>query len=127
MERSEAASVPRATVSARVTGLAAAGALLAALASASCCVVPFALIGLGVGGAWVSNLTVLAPWQPYFIALALVLLVAGFGLVWRRARSGGSPGAWRRPRRRVLGALWLATALVVAAVGFPYYAPWLYG
>ena len=123
MEKSEAASAPPATISERATGFSATGGLLAAAAAASCCVVPFVLIGFGAGGAWISNLTLLAPWQPYFIALALVFLVAGFVLVWRRARSGG----WRRPRRRVLGALWLATALVAAAIGFPYYAPWLYG
>ena len=127
MERSEAANASPATTSGRVTGLTAAGALLAAIVSASCCVVPFVLIGFGASGAWMSNLTLLAPWQPYIIALALVLLVAGFVLVWRRAGSPGSPGAWRRPRRRVLGTLLLAKALVVAAIGFPYYAPWFYG
>lgn len=43
----------------------------AALAASACCVVPFALISLGVGGAWIGYLTALAPYQPIFAALAL--------------------------------------------------------
>ena len=31
----------------------------------SCCVVPLALFALGVSGAWIANLTQLAPYQPY--------------------------------------------------------------
>jgi mercuric ion transport protein len=42
----------------------AAGGILAALGASSCCVLPFALFTLGVSGAWISNLTALAPYQP---------------------------------------------------------------
>ncbi|WP_342634038.1 mercuric transporter MerT family protein [Mesorhizobium waimense] len=38
-----------------------AGGLLGALAASSCCIVPLVLFSLGIGGAWISNLTALAP------------------------------------------------------------------
>ncbi len=37
--------------------LLAAGGLLAALGASACCVLPFVLLTLGVGGAWMSNIT----------------------------------------------------------------------
>jgi mercuric ion transport protein len=56
--------------------------LLAALATASCCVVPFALFLQGISGAWISNLNALEPYQPIFTAIALGFLGCGFYLVY---------------------------------------------
>ena len=42
-------------------GLAAAGGILGALAASSCCILPLALFMLGISGAWIGNLTTLAP------------------------------------------------------------------
>ena len=63
--------------------LMAAGGILGALAASSCCIVPLALIGLGVSGAWIGNLTRLAPYQPCFIVATLGFLGAGYWLVFR--------------------------------------------
>jgi hypothetical protein len=52
----------------RVQTLVAAGGVFGALAASSCCIVPLVLFGLGISGAWIGNLTQLAPYQPYFIA-----------------------------------------------------------
>ena len=54
----------------------AAGGVLGAIAASSCCIVPLALFGLGVGGAWIGNLTALAPYQPIFVAVTLGFLGA---------------------------------------------------
>ena len=53
------------------------GGLLGALAAASCCIMPLVLFGLGVSGAWIGNLTRLAPYQPIFIAASLAFLGGG--------------------------------------------------
>ena len=42
--------------------------VLGALAASSCCIAPLLLFALGVSGAWIANLTQLAPYQPLFIA-----------------------------------------------------------
>src|SRR5713101_6691040 len=68
----------------RAQKLLTAGGVLGALAASSCCIVPLALFGLGVSGAWIGNLTRLAPYQPYFIAATVACLGAGY---WLRYRS----------------------------------------
>ena len=55
-------------------GLAAAAGMLGALASMSCCILPVALFTLGISGAWIGNLTALAPYQPIFLAARAVKL-----------------------------------------------------
>jgi mercuric ion transport protein len=108
----------------------AAGGVLGALASSSCCVVPLVLFSLGLGGAWIGNLTALAPYQPIFVATTLVFLGTGFYLVYlrpKRACAEGKACARPLPSRIVRTSLWLATALVAAALAFPYIAPTLLG
>jgi mercuric ion transport protein len=47
---------------------------LAAILASTCCLGPLVLITLGVSGAWISNLTLLEPYQPLFIGAAVVAL-----------------------------------------------------
>ena len=68
--------------------LVAVGGVLAAIAASSCCIVPLLLFSLGAGGAWIGNLTRLAPYQPIFVAVTLACLGCGYWLVWRARRTG---------------------------------------
>src|SRR3546814_12422622 len=70
----------------RATGsaLLAAGGILAAIGASSCCVLPLVFFALGVSGAWIGNLTALAPYQPIFVAAAVACLAFGFMRVYRR-------------------------------------------
>src|SRR5712691_8375692 len=78
--------------------LMAAGGCLGALAASSCCILPLVLFSLGVSGAWIGNLTQLAPYQPYFIAATLGFLGCGFWLVYRSSRvTCAAGGACARP------------------------------
>ena len=54
------------------------GAVLTAIAASVCCVVPLLLLSLGIGGAWMSNLTATSPFRPFFIILTLVFIGLGF-------------------------------------------------
>lgn len=108
--------------------LVALGGILGALAASSCCVVPLVLFSLGVGGAWVGNLTALAPYKPLFVAATTGVLSYGFYLVYwkpRRACANGAACATLVPSRLVRTALWIATVLVAAAFAFDYVAPLL--
>jgi mercuric ion transport protein len=102
------------------------GGILAALGAATCCVLPFGLFFAGVSGAWISNLTALKPYQPLFLALAAVCLGTGFYFVYRKPKAAecveGSYCARPSSRRLTKIGLWIATILVVVAVGFPYAA-----
>ncbi len=111
-------------------GLVALGGVLGAVAASSCCLLPLALFGLGIGGAWIGNLAALAPYQPIFIVATLACLGVGYWMVCRRPRtvcdgevSCGQPSS----RRLVLIALWGSTVLVAVAAAFPYVGPQLLG
>ena len=111
-------------------GLAAAGALVGALAASSCCILPLALFAVGVGGAWMANLTALAPYQPLFVIVTLGFLGLGYWLSYRASRARCSTGAAcarPMPNRLVKVALWAAAALITAALAFPYVAPAMLG
>jgi mercuric ion transport protein len=106
--------------------LAAAGGLLGAIAASSCCIAPLVLFSLGIGGAWLGNLTALAPYQPIFVVVTLGCLATGFWMVYRRPRAAIANGSHCAPpesRRIVKIALWSATVLNAAAMAFPYVAP----
>ena len=108
--------------------LVAAGGILGALAASSCCIVPLVLFSLGIGGAWIGNLTALAPYKPLFVTGTAGLLGYGFYLVYwkpRRACADGAACARPIPSGIVQFALWIATLLVVVAFAFDYVAPLL--
>jgi mercuric ion transport protein len=110
--------------------LVAAGGIIGALAASSCCILPVILFALGVSGAWLGNLTRLAPYQPYFIAATVAFLACGYWLVYRSARMACAEGeACNRPlpNRAVKTALIVATVLVAAAAGFDWLAPLFLG
>lgn len=111
-------------------GLLAVGGLVGALAASSCCVLPLVLFSLGISGAWLGNLTTLAPYQWIFVTITLLFLATGFYLVYRRPAADCADGeacARPLPNRLVKIALWVATALVAAALMFPFVAPALLG
>jgi mercuric ion transport protein len=111
----------------RAEKLVAAGGVLAAIAASSCCVVPLLLFSLGVSGAWIGNLTRLAPYQPIFVAMTLACLGYGYWMVWRARRrtACAEDAACSRPlpSRVVTIALVAATLLVAAAVVFDFLTP----
>lgn len=105
----------------------AAGGLSAVLASA-CCLVPLILVSLGLGGAWVSNLTALEPYRPIFIGAALVALLFAWRQIWRPAAAckPGAVCATPGTRRTYKAIFWVVAGLVLVGTTFPYVAPYLY-
>jgi mercuric ion transport protein len=110
----------------RTQKLVAAGGILGAVAASSCCIAPLVLFSLGISGAWIGNLTALAPYQPYFIAATLACLGYGYWLVYRRKMvTCADEAACSRPlpNRFVMFGLILATVLVAGALAFDLLAP----
>jgi mercuric ion transport protein len=106
--------------------LMATGGLLGALAVSSCCVLPLVLFSLGVSGAWIGNLTQLAPYQPYFLGATAGFLGYGYWLVYRSSKLACARSkTCARPlsNQLVKASLVLATILVTVALGFDFLAP----
>lgn len=103
------------------------GALAAVLAS-TCCLGPLVLLALGVSGAWISNLTLLEPYQPLFIGAAVVALVFAYRRIWRPVAdcTPGQVCALPSVKHSYKLLFWIVVALVILALGFPLIAPWFY-
>jgi mercuric ion transport protein len=112
----------------RRESLMAAGGVLGALAASSCCVPPLVLVSLGVSGTWIGSLSIMAPYQPFFIGATIALLGYGYYLVYWRAKQACAPGeacARPVPSRLTKLTLWIATVLVLVAASFNYVVPFL--
>jgi mercuric ion transport protein len=121
-------AVPDDAAIGRKQKLVAAGGILGAIAASSCCIAPLVLFSLGISGAWIGNLTALAPYQPYFIAATLACLGYGYWLVYRPsmvACAEGSACTQPLPNHIVKAGLILATVLVAGAMAFDLFGPLL--
>jgi len=109
------------------TGTLAAGGLAAILAS-TCCLGPLVLVSLGLGGAWVSNLTVLEPFRPWFLGAALIALFFAWRRIYRPAVAckPGEVCAVPATRRAYKVVFWVVAALIGVGLGFPVVAPLFY-
>nr|WP_295463217.1 mercuric transporter MerT family protein [Mesorhizobium sp.] len=107
----------------------AAGGVIGAILASTCCIAPLVLLTLGISGAWISNLTALEPYKPYFAAVALVFIGLGFRQVYFKARPACVEGTYcAKPEssRITKTALWLATLLVILALTINWWAPLFY-
>ena len=91
-----------------------------ALAFGACCIAPWAVALLGVGGAVM--LARLAALQPYVVAVTLALLGFGFWYAYRRRPVAPDGTCSVENRKRLRVAVWLG-AMIVIAVDVASYLP----
>lgn len=101
------------------------GAVLAAIGASACCVLPLVMGLLGIGSAALAAR--LEPLRPLFIVLTAGFLGFGFYQAYRKPRC--KPGEAcavpaNRTRQRII--LWVVAVLSALALGFPYYAVYLF-
>jgi len=101
---------------------------VAALLASTCCVGPLVLLGLGISGAWIGNLTALEPYRPLFIVVAVIALFLAWRRIWRRAAVCAPGDVCAVPQVRFAYKLLFGAvaALVLLALAFPYIAPLFY-
>ncbi len=98
-------------------------AVAATIGASLCCIAPLVLLSLGIGGTWISSLTALTPYRPYFIGITLLFLFLAFRklyLVPRSCKPGAVcaiPGTLRN--QRII--FWIVTVILAATLTFPYY------
>ncbi len=98
-------------------------AVIAAIGASLCCIGPLVLLGLGIGGTWISNLTALEPYRPIFIGITLVFLFMAFRKLYLIPRQCSPDDACAVPstlrNQRII--FWIVTVLMAALLAFPYY------
>ncbi|MFU8787749.1 MAG: mercuric transporter MerT family protein [Methylobacter sp.] len=107
------------------------GGLLAGIATSLCCVAPLILLSLGVGGAWVSNLTALEPYRPLFIVIAIFALIIAYFQLFLSASEPccDEDKMCAKPSTQSLtkNVFWAVVTVVIAAIASPYLIAFIYG
>jgi mercuric ion transport protein len=108
----------------KVKGSLVAGAL-AAIGASVCCVGPLVLLTLGIGGAWIANLTVLEPMRPWFIAATLLFLGLAFRRLYLQPQVCEPGASCAEPivleRQRLI--FWVVTLVLLGLLLVPWVAP----
>ncbi len=106
------------------------GVIIAAIAASVCCVGPLVLLALGIGGAWVGNLTAIEPFRPYLMGLTLIILGYAFYRIYRKPKAEECvPGSYcANPKSDLINkiVLWISTVFVLLLLSIPYITPLLY-
>ncbi len=99
--------------------------VLAAIGASICCVGPLALLGLGVSGAWIGNLTALEPYRPVLIGVTVLFLALAFRKLYLvpPTCAPGTPCADRAVVRRQRAIFWMVSVLVLGLLAVPWLAP----
>lgn len=102
-----------------------AGTVVAAATASLCCILPIAVVVLGVGSAALG--AAFEPLRPYFTAATITLLALGFYYSYRPQPPCGPDEACRvaEKRGRQRRILWIIAVVALLLVTFPYYVGWL--
>ncbi len=103
------------------------GGLIASILASSCCILPLALVSIGVGGSWMSGLTGLSPYQPLFLAISAAAIGTG---LWRAYRKQNvcAPGTLCEVpavTRTTKAVLWIAAAIALSTALVNFLVPYL--
>lgn len=100
-----------------------AAGLVSAIGASTCCVLPLALVSVGLGGAWVSQLRALERFAPVFMALAAAAFAYAFYRLYLRpapcATTAGAECAAPAGRRGQRIAFWTTLVAAKALIFFP--------
>lgn len=101
---------------------------VAAIGASVCCIGPLVLLALGIGGTWVSSLTAMEPYRPYFIGLTLLFLGLAFRKLYLVPKdcTPDTPCANPRTIKRQRITFWIVSVLLLAMLAVPPLAPLFY-
>lgn len=104
------------------------GGLIAAILSTACCIVPLALLLLGVGGSWIANLTALEPYKPYLIAISVILLVFAYQQIFTQDKDCEKDMVCAVPenQKKYKVIFWIATIIILSSSTISIWAPLFY-
>ena len=99
--------------------------VLAAIGASVCCVGPLVLLTLGIGGAWIANLTALEPLRPWFIAATILFVGLAFRRLYLQPQVCEPGAACAEPivfkRQRLI--FWIVALALLTLLSVPWVAP----
>ena len=100
----------------------------AAIGASVCCVGPLVLLTLGIGGAWVGNLTALEPVRPLLAGVTLLFLALAFRRLYLVPQVCAPETACTQPamQARQRAVFWLAAAAMLLLLAVPWLATFFF-
>ena len=99
--------------------------VLAAIGASVCCVGPLVLLMLGIGGAWVGNLTAFEPYRPFFVGVMLIFIGLAYRKLYLVPQVCAPGAACADPlvlkRQRLI--FWIVAVLMLGLLAVPMLAP----
>ncbi len=101
--------------------------ITAAVLASVCCVGPLLLLGLGVSGAWISNLAALEPFRPYMIGATLLFLALAFRKLYLVPQNCAPDASCANPKtlRKQRFLFWSISSVLLVLIAFPWYAQYI--
>lgn len=98
--------------------------LLSATAASACCVLPIALGAAGLGGTWLSTLTIFAPYRTVLRIAAILFIGAGFWIVYARRPTAVEGAACPAvPPRLTKALLWAGLIVLLIVLSADWWIP----
>ena len=101
---------------------------LTAVGASACCVIPLILLTLGIGGSWLSSLSLLEPYRPLFIGATSLLFTFAFRRIYLAPRVCDPASSCAQPNK-IKGlrlAFWMVSALAFGLIAMPWLIPLFY-
>jgi mercuric ion transport protein len=102
-------------------------AVLAAIGASACCFGPLLLLGLGISGAWIANLTSMEPYRLYFTVATLIMLAFVFRKLYLIPQQCEEDTVCANSNviqnQRII--FWFVSVILIAMITFPYYAEYI--
>lgn len=95
---------------------------LAALGASTCCFLPLVLVSVGLGGAWIAQLSEMERFFPVFAGVAIAAFAFAFYRLYLRPAPTGPEAACISPprRRRQRVVFWASLVGAKALIASPY-------
>ena len=102
--------------------------VLTGIGASLCCVAPLVLLSLGIGGAWIANVSAFEPFRPVFLLLTLVFISLTFKKLYLTPQKCESDKACANDRaiKKQRLFFWVVTIPLVGLIAFPWFAPFFY-
>ena len=100
-------------------------AALGALAMTSCCILPLVLVSFGVSGVFIAQMGALYAYKWYTFGIAAAFLGYGFYRAYQPIRCAAGICARPMNRTAMRAVLWVAAAVILVAMLFPYASPYI--